>query len=182
MKSQKRLFILIFLFSTSCASHRMFSRGIKANEIGQYCVLLKESQDFLSAKEQANFKDSLYFYLKNNRDYNFNNGRSEALICFPILLNSSYDKAIVPVLKRIKDLGNKNVEIVVYVSAKLESGQWVFKVKKGHSESFSYQDSYSVLSETEIGIKVVRNLLLRKDIKLGEIHSKELFQGELYVL
>jgi hypothetical protein len=163
-------------------SQNFASKKNELSELKQYCLLLEESYYFLSQGDQKNFKEDLSSYIMDCKEYDFKNGIIESYLCEPILVNKDYTKAIIPIIKRDRDLSGKRVDYIIYVSAKFVNKKWIFKVKKGWSESFGYENSYPMLSDTEIGIKVVRNLLLRKDIIQGNKQQDDVFLKDLYVL
>lgn len=172
--------VLVIQLSCSQIDSLMTKRNIR-NTLGEYCERLKESEKFLSEENQAHFKDSVHLYMKNCKEYNFYDGRFEPLICYPIIANEKHNEALIPILKRADDLKGERVEYIHYVSGKFENGKWHFKIRKGHSESFSYISNYPTLPDSEIGRRVVRNLLLYQYIKEGKTTGEEIFKSPLYM-
>lgn len=125
----------------------------------QYACLLSKSYKFLEKENnEVAFLDSLNSYLKNTSEYDFNDGRLEFIICQPFLLSMEENKSIILVLNRCLDNGKK-VERIKLISAKLIDKKWLFKVNKGYTRSFSYEGDVPVLSDQEITLRLLRNLI-----------------------
>ena len=148
----------------------------------KYNMLLKQTDTFLSLKSQENFKDSLFSYIKNCKEYNFNDGRLPAAIDEIMFVNIDYTKAVIPILKRTLDLSGGRLEYVNWVSAQLKDNRWIFQLKRGHSNSVSYINDYPSLSDRELSINGLQHLMLLQDIHENDIYNEKLFSSDMYVL
>jgi len=187
MKSAATLISSISLICLILAFTKLNKKEVlpsKASSLVEwYGKLLEKSLAFIEKEDNKHFKDSVQLYIDTCKVYNFrNHTRLEPYICQPILFNKTYDKALILVLSRTLDLGNERVEYIKYISAKYVKGKWIFKVKTGHSNSFSYFKNSPTISDTEIGMNILNRLVQYGYINGGEIYSDKLFNSDMYVL
>jgi hypothetical protein len=148
-----------------------------------YNALLSTSIAFLEEEKNEDFKKNVHIYIDTCTVYKFSNhDRLESYICQPIIFNKNFDKAIILVLTRSFDLSKNRVEYIHYISAKIENGKWLFKVKFGHSDSFGYYKNSPTISDTEIGINILDRLVQYGYMDSREINNDTLFNSEMYIL
>ncbi len=177
MKAFAKFIILILsLLNLSCSYNRTLLKDKNRFVTNQFEYLKKESNVFLAKPEQKYFENKLFDYLKEYKNYNFFSGRETPILLSPIIINKN-NEAIAFIAVRIYDNSNQDLDYVKFISAKFENNNWIFKLKQGHSFSFSYIDkTIPRLTNEEIAEHTIRNLMLQGFFK-DNFEDKSIFDS-----
>lgn len=170
---------MLVLTSISCSYNRTLLKGNNKYVRNQIKHLKKESDVFLAKPEQKSFEDDLFNYLKAYKQYNFFDGRENPVVLSPLIINGN--KVIAFVATRGFDNAKEDVELVKFISAKLENNRWVFGVKQGHVYSFSYANkSFPRLTNEKLAENIISNLMLEGFFK-DNLEDTSIFESSWYV-
>lgn len=156
------------LLSQLCCAQDLGRVKLNGNEalFRQYAFLLERSMRFDHGNkdfryEVQQFIDSCteYSFHQEKRVKPFEGSKLKPVIVPPYLFNTNYDKVILTILTRENDLQNKPVDYIHFILGKRIGSIWSFNLKERHTKSFSYEAGYSLLSDTEIFLRVLRELI-----------------------
>jgi hypothetical protein len=152
-------FIIVLTTQIGC-SQNMSSKNL----FEQYAYLLENSFKFSQEEKGTHLIFRADEYIKSYKTENFDFlttrlHRSEYIILQPFLLNNRRDKGIILVLTRDMDLNDTKVERVHFLSVKYADKKWELRFHEGYVRSFGYEGNAVTLSDQEIFLRVLRNLI-----------------------
>lgn len=176
----KLVILLVFSFDLGCKS--INNKSDTSRKTTTYNNLMVKSNLFLKNLGQQKFISNLQYYIDTCSEYSFDTTRSAPSVLFPILVNNDQNKAITLVLNRSSGISGAPIEYVKFVSGLKKDSNWTFKLKKGHTSSFSYAHKHPIMSDSTIAQKVIFSLLQHGYIKKDMEVNDSLFTTDLYVL
>jgi len=155
--------------------------------LDQYAYLLHRS--FSYDIENSSFKYRIQEYIDSYKEYNqvleeeinpFKHGiplesRNEPKILQPYLFSGEYDRVIIMVVRRDRDLADNRVDRVHFILGEVGSGKWEFTKKKGYVRSFGYEGGHPSLSDTEISLRVLRTLIDQGFMPVNKLRVNDKF-------
>lgn len=173
-------FALLFLSASGCAQPKGGAEEMNSRNalFKQYAYLLQQSLEYTDSNNEV--LPAIQKFIDTTREYDFKtNSRMEPVILQPLLFNTNKQKILIMVLERTIEGKNDPAEYVKFVYADKRSNRWEFTLKKGYTRSFSYAFGHPVLSDQEITLRVLRDLIDAgyMDSKGYQIHD-EFFKDE----
>ncbi len=162
------LFILM-LFSVYSFSSIFGQNNMEKEDFlfKQYAFLLERSFKFDHANPK--FKYEAQAYIDSCLEYSkgiekwvspfANNERGGPTLLHPYLFDNQNTKVILLVL--IKGVGtqNKPIENIRFVIGSKVDEKWKFELREGLVRSFAYENKHPEISEAEMSLRVIRNLI-----------------------
>jgi hypothetical protein len=164
----KYILIGLTLFSQMSCAQNTNDKKVDLGEalFKQYAFLLERSLRFDETNKE--FKYEVQQFIDTCTEYNFHlekrikpfeGSKVNPIIVPPYLFNTNYNEAILAILTREDDLQNKPVDYIHFVLGEKKGGKWIFRLKERYTKSFSYESGHPVLSDTEIFLRMLRNLI-----------------------
>ena len=152
-------YILLF-YSDSNGQRFLMNKKKQANIFfNQYTYLLEKSLAFINRDENKPFVDSLNSFVKNQPQYHSHTKFWETVVCQPILFNTTCDKALILVLKRIDVQEGCRFDDVLIINANKVGSVWSFKSKSGVTLGSVYYPNITRYSDQENILRILRNLI-----------------------
>ena len=164
----KYILIGLTLFSQMSCAQNINEKKLDLQEalFKQYAFLLERSLMFDETNKE--FKYEVQQFIDTCTEYNFHlekrikpfeGSKVKPIIVPPYLFNTNYNEAILAILTREDDLQNKPVDYIHYILCEKKAGKWIFRLKERYTRSFSYESGYPILSDTEIFLRMLRDLI-----------------------
>jgi len=127
--------------------------------------------------EVQGFIDTVSEYMQGHfiKPFTINSVRGGSILLYPYFFNSKQDRVILMILNRKMTLSNKPVEKIRFVLGKKENDNWIFSIKKGYVRSFSYENAYPLLSDTDMSLRILRNFIDWGYMPLDEVKINDKF-------
>lgn len=159
--------ILAFVFSLQLSCENNTQQMIMNDEdvlFNQYAYLLEKSMKYDFHNDS--FKYVVQTYLDTCTEYS---AQIESRVdpfkgdipiqLKPYLFNNAEDKVIIMAIIRSVDQNNNPLDYVHFIIGNYSNEKWAFSLKERYVRSFSYENSYPQLSDTEISIRILRTLI-----------------------
>jgi len=144
-------------------------RQLKVEEalFKQYGFLLERSVKFDYTNRE--FKNELRQFIDTCTEYNMgiekrvnpfeSNVGITPVLLYPYFFNNKQDELVVMVLSKNKEMDGALVDYVHFIIGRKRDGNWEYSIKEGYVRTFRYEGGSTSLSEQEIALRILRNII-----------------------